>query len=77
MMAILQSVARSSDLSVNAILEGIGEGFFALDADWRFTAFNRAGEEIFGLLRNEVLGRSIWECRRALSAPNSSGAIAR
>ena len=60
-MAILQSVARSSDLSVDAILEGIGEGFFALDADWRFTAFNRAGEEIFGLLRNEVLGRSIWE----------------
>ena len=28
-----------SDLSVDAILEGIGEGFLALGPDWRFTAF--------------------------------------
>ncbi len=60
-MAILQDMARLSDPSVDAILEGIGEGFFALDRDWRFTAFNRAGEEIFGLSRSQVLGRSIWE----------------
>ena len=37
--------------SVDALLEGIGEGFFALDSDWRFTAFNRAAEEIFSLSR--------------------------
>ena len=43
------------------VLEGIGEGFFALDADWRFTAFNRAAEEIFGLTHDQVIGRVIWE----------------
>jgi PAS domain S-box-containing protein len=61
MMTILESVARPSDLSVDAILEGIGEGFFALGPDWRFTAFNGGAEEIFGLSRSQVLGRSIWE----------------
>ncbi|HEV3044437.1 MAG TPA: PAS domain S-box protein, partial [Roseiarcus sp.] len=49
------------DLSVDAILEGIGEGFFALDADWRFIAFNRAAEEMFALSRRDVIGRRIWD----------------
>ena len=49
------------NLSVDAILEGIGEGFFALDSRWRFIAFNRAAEELFGLKRNDVLGRTIWD----------------
>jgi PAS domain S-box-containing protein len=49
------------NLSVDAILEGIGEGFFALDADWRFVAFNRAAEEMFGVSRSEVMGRRIWD----------------
>jgi PAS domain S-box-containing protein len=53
--------ARGAELSVDAILEEIGEGFFALDRDWRFTAFNRAAEEIFGLSRGAVLGRTLWE----------------
>jgi PAS domain S-box-containing protein len=49
------------DLSVDAILEGIGEGFFALSADWRFIAFNRAAEEMFALSRRDVIGRRIWD----------------
>jgi PAS domain S-box-containing protein len=60
-MAISDIAARPLDLSVEAILEGIGEGFFALGLDWRFTAFNRAAEEIFGLSRSEVIGRLLWE----------------
>jgi PAS domain S-box-containing protein len=47
--------------SVDILLEGIGEGFFALDPDWRFIAFNRAAEEIFGLSRAQVIGRVLWE----------------
>ncbi len=50
-----------SNSSLDAVLEGIGEGFFALDADWRFTAFNRAAEAIFGLSRAEVMGKRIWD----------------
>src|SRR5579872_872417 len=61
MTAITDIAAKPSDLSVEAILEGIGEGFFALGKDWRFTAFNRAAEEIFGLSRGDVLGRLLWE----------------
>jgi PAS domain S-box-containing protein len=55
-----QASARGPDLSVDAILDGIGEGFFALGPDWRFTAFNRAAEEMFELSRGDVLGRLLW-----------------
>ena len=47
--------------SLDVLLEGIGEGFFALDADWRFTAFNRSAEGIFGLARADVMGKLLWE----------------
>jgi PAS domain S-box-containing protein len=50
-----------SESSIDAILEGMGEGFMALGPDWRFTAFNRAAEEIFSLKRSDVLGRLLWE----------------
>jgi PAS domain S-box-containing protein len=52
---------RNADLSVNVILDGIGEGFFALGPDWRFTAFNRAAEEIFDMPRSSVIGRLLWD----------------
>ena len=46
---------------VDQILDGLAEGFFALDAGWRFTAFNRAAEEMFDMRRDDVLGKTIWE----------------
>jgi PAS domain S-box-containing protein len=49
------------DPSLDALLEGIGEGFFALDPHWRFVAFNRAAEKIFALARGDVIGRVLWE----------------
>jgi PAS domain S-box-containing protein len=55
------AASLAAKLSVEAILEGIGEGFFALDADWRFIAFNRAAEEIFEISRSDVIGRLLWE----------------
>jgi PAS domain S-box-containing protein len=48
-------------LSVDEILDGLAEGFFALDSDWRFIAFNRAAEEIFLMRREEVIGKLLWE----------------
>jgi len=53
--------SRRPEPSLDALLEGIGEGFFALDSDWRFTAFNHAAEEIFSLSRAAVIGRILWE----------------
>ncbi len=43
------------------ILESITDGFLVLDAEWRFTYVNRAGEELMGLTREELLGRDHWE----------------
>ena len=43
------------------LIEGIGEGFFALDRQWRFVAFNPAAEAVFGLKRGDVLGRTLFE----------------
>ena len=48
-------------LPVEEILEGLAEGFFALDPQWRFIAFNRAAEEMFELKRKDVIGRVIWD----------------
>ena len=40
----------------------------ALDREWRFTAFNRAAEQIFGLSRAQVIGRVLWDV-----SPNAVG----
>jgi PAS domain S-box-containing protein len=50
-----------SGAPLDALLEGIGEGFFALDASWRFIAFNPSAEALFGLSRADVIGKPIWE----------------
>jgi len=43
------------------ILESISGGFFALDADFKFTYWNRAAEEGTRFLRDEVLGKHVFE----------------
>ncbi|MDE3057209.1 MAG: response regulator [Bacteroidota bacterium] len=43
------------------ILESISGGFFALDADYRFTYWNRAAEEGTGYTRGEVIGKHVFE----------------
>src|SRR5271165_700010 len=48
-------------LSVAELLDGLAEGFFALDASWRFIAFNRAAEEIFQIRLQDVIGKTLWE----------------
>jgi PAS domain S-box-containing protein len=44
-----------------AILDGIGEAFYAVDFDWRITFYNRECELHFGRPREEALGRILWE----------------
>ncbi len=39
------------------ILDSLSEGVFTVDHDWKITSFNRAAEEITGLLRKEALGQ--------------------
>lgn len=39
-----------------AILESISDGVFTVDLKWRITSFNRAAEEITGIMRQEAIG---------------------
>ncbi len=57
----LPGVSTESRPDVDELLDGMAEGFFALDSDWRFTAFNRAAEDTFDLRREDVIGRLLWE----------------
>ena len=59
-------VADSAALSVDQIMDGLAEGFFALDPNWRFVAFNRAAEEMFEIAREQVLGKLLWEVSPAI-----------
>lgn len=62
--ALLQSEQR-----LNAVLETVSDGFLALDAHWRITVFNRACEQAFGVCRDEVIGRVIWDVFPAMREP--------
>ncbi|HEX8242848.1 MAG TPA: PAS domain S-box protein, partial [Longimicrobium sp.] len=53
--------AEAGRRRLEAILEGIGESFVALDAEWRYTYVNARAEETLGKVRGELLGRVIWE----------------
>jgi PAS domain S-box-containing protein len=46
---------------LEAVLEGITDGFYALDSSWRYVVFNRAAEQYFGVAREAVLGRTMDE----------------
>ncbi len=47
------------------ILDSINEGVFTVDLDWRITAFNRAAEQITGVLRDEAVGSICCDVFRA------------
>ena len=65
-VAAPRPVADSAALSVDQIMDGLAEGFFALDSNWRFVAFNRAAEEMFKIAREQVLGKLLWEVSPAI-----------
>jgi diguanylate cyclase (GGDEF)-like protein/PAS domain S-box-containing protein len=52
---------KDSHEQITEILESMGDGFFSLDADWRFTYINRQGERFLYRSRTELLGRNVWD----------------
>jgi len=46
---------------LTTILDGIGEGFYAVDRDWRIILFNNEASLHFGRAPGEMLGRVLWE----------------
>ena len=47
------------------ILDSISDGVFTIDNNWKITSFNRAAEEITGILREEAIGSHCWEVFRS------------
>ena len=72
-----------SDQQISTILESISDGVFTINENWEVTSFNRAAEEITGVLRKEALGRqcsdlfrsTMCECSCALRETMASGKV--
>jgi len=54
------------DLVANQVLDAVSDSVIVLSPDWRFTYVNRAALQRAGLLREQVIGRSLWELRSVL-----------
>jgi PAS domain S-box-containing protein len=74
--ALQESARKMTD-----ILENTSDGFFAVDAEWKFTFVNPEAERLLGRRRENLIGRELWSeflelnggvfeqnCRRVLSA---------
>jgi PAS domain S-box-containing protein len=53
--------ALRSEAGLAAILDGIGEGFYAVDADWRIILFNEEAARHFRCAPQDMLGRILWD----------------
>jgi len=53
--------ALRTEAGLAAILDGIGEGFYAVDRDWHVILFNGEAAKHFRCAPADVLGRVLWE----------------
>lgn len=59
--AAIEELKRTNDF-LNAILENIPNMIFVKDAkDLRFLRFNKAGEELLGYSRDEMIGKNVYD----------------
>jgi PAS domain S-box-containing protein len=59
--ALVVAPAIGPQAYLKTILDGIGEGFYAVDEAWRVTEFNARAEHHFGLKASAVVGRVLWD----------------
>lgn len=52
-------------LATDVILESISDGVFTVDLEWKITSFNRAAEEITGVMREDAVGGLCGEVFRS------------
>src|SRR6266851_9696097 len=62
-MDVRREPVRLKDLGGLAadILDTVEDGFYILDADWRFVYANPRACEMLGLPRDAVIGQNYWE----------------
>jgi diguanylate cyclase (GGDEF)-like protein/PAS domain S-box-containing protein len=57
----IEGEASAAGKRLESILTSITDGFYAIDADWRFTYLNPRAEQLLRRTSGELLGRGIWE----------------
>lgn len=55
-----QNLQRYSQ-RLSDILESIGDGFYAVDRNWKVTYWNRKAEELLRRKREDVIGKNLWD----------------
>jgi PAS domain S-box-containing protein len=53
--------AEAARARTDAVLASIGDAFYLLDREWRFTHVNDAAEPLLQTRRDQLLGRTLWE----------------
>ncbi len=59
MKDVLDNLAKAY-VEKDKILESITEGFFAIDSEWNFVYCNRVIERIWGIERQQIVGKNFW-----------------
>ena len=57
----MESGSTTLSADAQAILESMGDAFYALDGEWRIVYANRRALAFWGVSADEVVGRVIWE----------------
>ena len=52
---------ESSKRQINNIMEGISDGFYAIDRKWRFTFVNNETQNLMLVHKTDLIGKNIWE----------------
>jgi PAS domain S-box-containing protein len=55
------NAALEAVVTLDDVLESISDAFYAVDGEWRFTYINSNAERIWGLRRDDLLGKILWE----------------
>ena len=54
--------SRPADpIALSELIDHLGEGFYAIDLNWRITSVNTLAAQFLGKTRDELVGRSIFE----------------
>jgi PAS domain S-box-containing protein len=57
----LAQLRRETQTTIENIIEGIADPFYALDRDWCFVYANHRAQEMWGKTLGQLVGRNIWE----------------
>lgn len=57
----LAQLRHETQTTIENIIEGIADPFYALDREWRFVYVNERAQQIWGKSRSDLIGSSIWD----------------